>query len=440
MISSSAKKESNNTPNRSPNWLERLVEGSAPSQRDAFTAYVPLQRKVGNKYEDVGTFVLGLYQLAKGGNLRIQKYWADLQAGKNSKKLEELIHEYYPNPNKTLEEKQLALSKLLTHEDGTLKTPFELALVSSNHVKEIEHIVRKEYKWQLAHGLLPQEIYSAQIGDWLGKLEAAGLRIKEGASPKHILWKLANPKPTFRENLVHFVLGWIGTVMTAVAAILMFTSVVNPIMGAILGIGTAMVLKSAHAFSTYDVAEWFLKDGRWAATKNFLTSNRLSVGKTLRTALLLASMGYLAMFGALEVLETALSFPMMHHLPQVLVSGIAYSASVWSFAVAMIGLSIPVRFLDGLSFHNNQIDPKEMNAAQLRALPEDDTHSYKQQIRELNARVRDLEEELSIQESEEIGSEDQRAPMVVQRAAEDVRHHVSEEEEKRKRLDRPFTK
>lgn len=370
--------QASSLPGRFRNWLYAFADGYAPEQRMVYSAYAELETLEG---KDVGTFVLGLYQMAKKpGGLRVQKFQ---QAFIDAKKADDASYEFSPNdlkreddgilcqvlqqfyPEKDGKNLKHTLERLhgqLYRDDHSPKTAFELALLPTNCREEIQKIMRREYSWQQDHGLLPQEIYRAQMGDWLGHLDQTNYRIKEkGVREMNVTLDNAKPKPL--ENIIHYSMDWVAFVATMSSVILAVTAVTGtPLLGFAAGLANYIAFEKANLFDTFGYGEWFWKDARWLSTRNFADPKNIDLKKLAQTAFFTACIGFVAYSGAASLYAATLGFPGLSSLGALGAQAVAGTVAAWSFATTVIGLSIPLRFLRGMSIHSNQVDPSAIPA------------------------------------------------------------------------------
>jgi hypothetical protein len=161
--------------------VNQQVAYAAPAMRKAESAYVSLQKEVNGQYQDVGTFVMGFYQLATApGSLKCQ-----IEEQQFIAKKRQIDPNYQHNTPENLtyfqQQAPKLFAKLYIQDQGQLraKSPFELAILKSNNLQNIRDAVRKEYQWQQDNGLLPQIIFkNRMLEDYLTQLEAAGFAIK----------------------------------------------------------------------------------------------------------------------------------------------------------------------------------------------------------------------------------------------------------------------
>lgn len=412
------------TLNRATSWLESYAAGSAPSDRTIYTAYALIENDHG---EDVGSFVLGLYQLAKEpGGLRNQRFEQDFVAKKQAQNadykfhpqdlldvedpiLKELVKNYnnedadlrkgfITNKDPNARDMLRTLTKIkksLYHDDDSPLSPFEMALVRTHNRTEIERIIKKEYAWQQVHGLLPQEIYKLLLGEWLGRIGEKGYKIKEvkeGSALKGATITLDNFKPKGKEEVLHFVMQLVATFTTLSSVILTIAALTSPLVAVLLGLATWMAFESANNFQTFDMGEWFWKDVRWSTTKNFLSTKKWSGPNTIKSLLFFSAIGFMAFTGAQAMFAAALAFPLFGAMPTAVVQGFAYTAAAWSFVTSMVGLSIPIRYLRGLGFHDNQVDPSEIPDD----LPPIDKHDVTRPKQKLRALKEELERNYNV--------------------------------------------
>ncbi|HET9843108.1 MAG TPA: hypothetical protein VFP93_00455, partial [Gammaproteobacteria bacterium] len=226
--------------------------------------------------------------------------------------------------------------------------------------------------------------------EWLGQIAQAGLKIKDDGLGE-ILLKVKNTKPKSQENAIHYLMSWAAKVITTTTVIFAFTAMTNPIVGAFVGIATYFGTRDATAFGTFDLAEWFWKEGRWSITDKFLTLKNLSFKESLKATALLVCTGALAYMGAQAVFASVIGLTVLAGLNIVAVQAIAWGASLWSFAASVIGLSGAIRVLTGFGFHNNQIDPIEMQSATLPTLEEGTLAKLNHLKQKYNRALRDQE-------------------------------------------------
>ncbi len=386
---------------RAKKWVSDLVKGSAPNERDFTSSYAHLLRKEQDgDYTRVGTFVLGLYQLAKEpGGLRSQRFRkAYIEAKKASELalgnhdwsfkhsdllkssddvLFDTLHQFYPN-SKGKELKELAkihdqLYLEINQENGDQryveKSQFELAVLDTYNTKRICEVLQEEYDWQNKYGLIPQHVFKVRLmGSWLARLEEADLFVNdEGAQKLTITVK--NNKPKLGEEIIHYAMGWLATISTTMAAYAIGTSMLNPIVGMVAAIGAFLALQNADAFDAFDRGEWLWKDLRWILSPNFMTTDKLDLRRSLTSLFLIGSVASVAMLGAEAAFAATMASPLVYTMTPFLAESVSLLASAWSFAFAVIGMTIPLRFIRDLSFHNNLVEPELMHAHRLPEVP-----------------------------------------------------------------------
>ncbi len=365
---------------RALGWLNSFTKGSAPSQRTVSSAYAQIENAQG---EDVGAFVLGLYQLAKKpAGLRNQRFQSEfIRLKKQARKtyqfsakdllnsrdrvLRNLVEEFYPEKSdKDLKQtlKKIHASLYHTQEGplkGQAKSAFELALLPTTNRTDIQKRLRAEYTWQQDHGYLPQEIFRLRLEEWLGRLQETEYRIKEDGN-KELCITLDNKKPKTKEDQVHYLMGATALILTMSFVLATVVVMTNPLFAVMAGFAALVVNDTANQFTTYGVGEWLWRDLRWNLSKNFLSTDNIDRKKAFRSTILFACVGYAAYMGATAVFAATLGSSLLSALSPIALQAFAGTAAVWSFATTLIGLTAPIHALQGLGFHNNQIDPKQI--------------------------------------------------------------------------------
>lgn len=353
-------------------WWHTSVETAPPPIRFVDISYVKLVRKKGIHTEDVGSFIPELYVLANTpqGSLKCQieekswakQKWRNRQPLPTSRAYREALKAY-----------DHVLFEKLYRSNGQRKTAFELAVIPSHRIADVERAVKTEFKFRRDKRLaLPAGISKLRvIPDYLKNLSQADLAVKE--FPSHIKVNIQNPvhKMSTLEKILHYSGQWSSlfmTIITAVAAgIALQTTSPWVALGTVVGMYLAK--KCANDVGFFDIVEAFFRDLGWFFSKELSWHGKFSVRKALETSVYLAAVGLSAYLAGLGMWTTVMGLPLLQ-MP-ILQSVLAVSlTSVASLSTWVVGLATQ-RFFWGLSFWDNHIPlTKEMG----NALVAHDTH------------------------------------------------------------------
>lgn len=347
-------------------WWHKRVEGAPPATRFVDIAFVKLIRKDGEKTTDVGSFIPELYELANvpRGQLKCQieeRAWAKQKWQNRSYPLK-TTRTY----RHALQLDQPLLYEKLYRKDGQRKTAFELAVIPSHHIIDVERAVKHEFKYRRDKRLpLPVCISKLRvIPDYLQNLNDAGLEIKE--YPSHIKVNITNPviKMSTLEKVVHYSGQWASWLMTCLTALnaglALYSGAPILIVGAIAGMYLAKRCVNDIAF--FDISEAIVRDLGLYRSKELGWQGKFSLKRSLQTITYLTAVAIAMYLAGTSMWAMAMTVPLGWLAPIQTVMA-SYFAFVGAVSAYITGI-FPQRFFWGLSFCDTQIQfTKDMGDA-----------------------------------------------------------------------------
>lgn len=324
-----------------------------PTIRNLDAAFMALKTR-DNK--PVGTFVPELYELAKVGGLKAQQAEAKWLAS-------------HPRASEKAKKAQ-AFYKALYNEDGTKKSPFELAVLpviyddqNNKSARPIQKRIEDEFNNRIAQGqALPPTVYKYQIkSDYLRDLHLLNLQT---GGPRGIKLNLINPGPktTIPERATHYIAQRTALLATLLAMVAVTAG--TPMLLAASAIGVMLAKWCGEEFGLFDLGETLLRDIRSNFSKDFRLGEKISVKKTIKTAVLLAALGVAAAAVVSTVWSAMLGMSLWAGVTNTLgataATGLKYAiAGYMSFLGGLgtlVGGSVGQRFFWGLGIWDKQID------------------------------------------------------------------------------------
>jgi len=304
----------------------------------------------------VGTFVPELYELAKVKGLRAQQEEAQWL-------------KKHPKASAQQKKKQSFYAELYTSE-GKAKTPFELSVLpvlysddNKKSARGIQKRVEDEFNYRIENGQpLAPTVYKYQIDDYLKNLGLIGLK---AGGPRSIKVNLINPaaKTTLIERAAHYMAQRTALILTMIAVLsLTYTT---PLLFGATALGVVLAKWCGEEFGAFDLAENLMRDIHSIFSKDFALGDKISLKKTLKTAVLLSALGvavYGVFFGsmagllALPVWQSAAAYITNASVLSALQYGVAGFASTVAALGTLVGGTIAQRFFWGLGIWDKQID------------------------------------------------------------------------------------
>lgn len=262
------------------------------------------------------------------------------------------------------------------------KSAFELATLPTHNEDEIRRIFQKEIDWQMREGKIPQKEFKARLPEWLKHLEKAGFDYADSGANRYrsITLTVNNTKPKFKENALHFFMDKMAWFSTGFAALSAFILTSNPLWGLAWGAAVYATSVNEKAFDAFDYAERLWQDMRWTFSKNVLNSRKFSPEKAVKSMLFIGALAAVMVSGTMAAFTDTLAAPLISNLPWFAASTIALAVTAWGTINAVLGRSIPHRFIHGLGFHDNAISMEVMQKAHLKPVPENDVLSTKRKL------------------------------------------------------------
>lgn len=358
---------------------DHFFEFSAPTTRNFDVAYAPLQRTEEDGCKvDVGSFIPEYYAMAEAGLLPKQikaKAYFDNLDGSDAEKAEQLKAD------------KPGIYKILYHTDGRLKSSFELSMIPYYKHEKIQRVLSKTYIWLKDHGYpWPHPISKIRVqDDYLARLSESGLSIKndededESYKPtsgirsmgiQSVYLSLANSHKhaTFREKILHGVGPWLAWLVTLTAT-LSILGLSSWGMLAAAGFGTYVAMSCANAFDMFDKAEALYRDIGWIMSKDYPTIGKLSRSNTIRTVIKAAGLAFIAISAGMGAGAGLLGLPFLVWAPAIEM-GLAIFFGTIAAIGSFVGLSGAIRYLEGLSCTDNQVEVSSDEANGLKVVVE----------------------------------------------------------------------
>lgn len=276
----------------------------------------------------------------------------------------------------------------LKHPDGTLKTPLELAMVPSKvkngQIKQPSASDVKNYFKAAQKGTtLPAPINKLRIEpEFFSELSKTNFVPYEGSLPgaeddQVMNFKIHDSTPF--ERLLHYTMQKTGVFLAAFAGVSFATSLglAFPPAIALSFVFGYMVNYAGKAFTTFDLAEFIIRDTRWMFDKAYAWDGKWSWAKT-KQALPYFMGAALAVYTATtEVWAATMGASVWSSMAALGLSATAitgaaiFTAVVTTFVAASIawfGASYAARYFHPFTIFDNTIDPKEFQEIEARVL------------------------------------------------------------------------
>lgn len=367
---------------RSGTW-NYFFEKSAPTTRNFDVAYVPLQRKDGGHLVDVGSFIPEYHVMAEAGMLPRQ-----IKAQKFLDGLDDSITD--KNALLKLKEEMPGTYKALYHADGTPKSSFELSIIPFYEHDKLQRVLSKTYSWLKDRGYpWPHPISKIRVGDdYLARLEESSLSIKNdndapnayqptsgirstGIQSVFLSVKNQHQHATVREKVFHTVGPWLAWLVTLTAT-LSVLGIASWAMLAAAAVGTYIAVNCANQFDMFDKAESFYRDLGWILSEKYPTVGKLSRTNLAKTVVKAAALSFIAWSAGVAAGSALLGLPFLEWAPAV-EAGLAVFFGTIAAVGSFVGLSGAMRYIDGFSISDNQIDINPEEAKGLKVVVESET-------------------------------------------------------------------
>jgi len=358
---------------------DHFFEFAAPITRNFDVAYAPLQRIEADGLKvDVGSFIPEYYTMAEAGLLPKQikaKAFFDNLEGSDAEKAEKLKAD------------KPGIYRSLYHTDGRLKSSFELSMIPYYRHEKIQRVLSKTYVWLKDNGYpWPHPISKIRVEeDYLARLSESGLCIKNdededekymptsgvrsmGVQSVYLSIANSHKHATFREKILHGIGPWLAWLVTLTAT-LSILGLSSWGMLAAAGIGTYVAMNCANAFDMFDKAEALYRDIGWVMSKHYPTIGKLSRSNLLKTAIKSAGLAFVAFSAGMSAGAGLLELPFLVWAPAIEM-GLAIFFGTIAAIGSFVGLSGAIRYLDGLSISDNQIDIHPNEAKNLKVVVE----------------------------------------------------------------------
>ncbi len=340
-------------------WAE--PKEAPPTVRRITIAHQPLK--------DVGTFAPEIYELA-------------LVRGLKAQQAEDAF--LLQNPNATLEEKQQQdFYAALYDADGEAKSAFHLAVLpviyeDDNQMSsaKIREIVSEELNNRIAKDQpLPPTVYK-----YLTKSDYLKNSPYEVLGPRDITVEIQNPadKTRLRDRFAHYVSNQPASlVLTLVAALAVTAS--TPFWFVVASMGVLLAKWCGEAFGTFGITEILLRDYKSLFSKEFALGDKISFKKTIKTAVLLASVGALSLAAFSASWAGVFSLPVwglaQTGVAATLLTGLSYVTAGFVSGLGAImtfaGAKEAIHFFWGVGIWDKHIDfSKEKQLAPLTKVVE----------------------------------------------------------------------
>lgn len=359
-------------------WNKTIETGPYPPIRSVEVAFIRIYRKNALHKNLIGCFVPDLYLLANTskGSLRCQM---EEQAWIKTRQRRHL-----PSTKNHLKRLRPQIYHSLYRNDGTRKTPFELAIIPCHKLTDIESAVAKEFKNRRNHllalpplvsryRLLPDYLQPDQQGNLGNSGLCVGFHNKDKPNTIRVnVWNLPH-KATALEKIIHY-LFYIAAILevlclavgfTGASSTLMLSMAIPAIIGAIL---------CAKVCTFYEVAEGVYRELRWLFSPDFRPSLSKLSWSNLAKSLIKFSAIALVIYGLattqwaqiLALPWTSLNLGLSSTLISAAKYGLASFLTSVGCVTSWIGLSLTMRYIWGFSIYDNHI---EVTKDMAKALP-----------------------------------------------------------------------
>ncbi len=309
-----------------------------------------------NNDNPVGSFAPELYELALVRGLIAQQEEDAFNAA---------------TPDATLAQKQnQSFYSSLYHADGTAKTAFELSVLpviysdyNNDSIEKIRAYIKPELVNRVQNGqpLPPLEYKYITKSDYLKNI---GLINLKAVAPRDVTVDVENPaeKTTRRERAFHYIAQRASLVLTLLMVAALTAS--TPAWFMVAAMGVLLAEWCGKEFGTFGTAETLLRDLSSLFLKDFRWGDKVSLKKTIKTGILLAAVGSVALTAITGAWAGVLALPLWNagltgfaaNALTALQFGTAGFAASAGGLMTFVGLKDAIHFFWGLGIWDKQID------------------------------------------------------------------------------------